>query len=190
MKIKFGILLAIFSLLISCEPKADSASEGVAGVTERSAEELAELREFAPSFSFESIEGGEVALEDLKGKYVYVDIWATWCGPCLRQIPAMKELEEKYRDQNIEIMSVSVDSERDKEKWRKMVAARDMQGIQLYAGNTSSFHKDYNIRTIPKFVLIGKDGEIVSDNPPRPMDHRTGKLNQELIDIFDDLLKE
>ena len=105
----------------------------------RSEEEMAELIDYAPEFKLESIEGGQVALSDLKGKYVYIDIWATWCGPCLRQIPAMKELEEKYRGKNIEIMSVSVDSEKDKDKWRKMIEVREMKGIQLFAGRTSVF---------------------------------------------------
>lgn len=172
----------------NCQSKNEAVEVG--GVTERTPEELAEMKEYAPTFTFESIDGGQIALEDWKGKYVYIDVWATWCGPCLRQIPSMKALEEKYRGQNIEIVSISVDSERDKEKWKKVVEARGMQGTQLYAGQTSSFHNDYQIRSIPKFILIGKEGEIISQNPPRPMDHRTGELNQELTDILDQLLTQ
>lgn len=189
MRVKLNLILLLTIIFFSCGPEQTS-EDGVSGVTLRTEEEMAELLEYAPEFNLESIEGAQVALSDLKGKYVYIDIWATWCGPCLRQIPAMKELEEKYRDKDIEIMSVSVDSEKDKGKWRQMIEARDMKGIQLFAGRTSSFHRDYKIKTIPKFVLVGKNGEIINENPPRPMNHRTGQLNQELIDIFDRLLEE
>lgn len=191
MRVKSLMILLLTILFVSCDPKEQTpADEGVSGVSVRTEEEMAELIDYAPEFKLESIEGGQVALSDLKGKYVYIDIWATWCGPCLRQIPAMKELEEKYRGKNIEIMSISVDSEKDKDKWRKMIEVREMKGIQLFAGRSSSFHRDYKIKTIPKFVLVGKNGEIIDENPPRPMDHRTGELNQELIDIFDRLLEE
>lgn len=185
------VLISLTIAFVSCNLQENKPTEeGVSGVTVRTDEEIAELIEYAPEFKLESIDGGQVALTDLKGKYVYIDIWATWCGPCLRQIPAMKELEEKYRDKDLEIMSVSVDSEKDKDKWRKMIEVREMKGIQLFAGRTSSFHQDYKIRTIPKFVLVGRNGEIIDENPPRPMDHRTGQLNQELVEIFDRLLEE
>lgn len=175
-------------IIWSCQSKNETIEIGE--ITERTAEELEEMKMFAPTFSFESIDGVQIALEDWKGKFVYIDVWATWCGPCLRQIPAMKELEEKYRGQDLEVVSISVDSERDKDKWRKMINAREMKGVQLYAGQNSTFQQDYQIRSIPKFILIGKEGEIISQNPPRPMDHRTGELNKELTDVLDQLLMQ
>ncbi|MDX9705315.1 MAG: TlpA disulfide reductase family protein [Weeksellaceae bacterium] len=192
MKIKlFSVFILSFILFFSCESKVDNKSistTDVVGVTERSPEEIENFKKYAPEFTFESIDGKKVNLKDFKGKYVYVDVWATWCRPCLEQLPAMKEMEEKYRDTDIEFLSISVDKERDKEKWQRMVKNQDMKGVQLYAGGSSTFHRDYQIKTIPRFLLIGKDGELLNDNAPRPMDYRTRGLNGELVEIFDQLL--
>jgi thiol-disulfide isomerase/thioredoxin len=175
-----------FLLIWSCENKKEEIKVGK--ITERTPEEVASIKEYAPMFSFNSIDGKTVSLSDLKGKFVYMDIWATWCGPCRQQIPAMKEIEERYRGKNIEFLSVSVDKDADKAKWEKMVNEQGMKGIQLFAGKGTSFHQDYQISTIPRFLLIGTDGEIISKNAPRPMDYRTGQINQELVAIFDALL--
>ena len=186
MKLTFALPIFLAGILFSCEKKEETQ---IGEITERTPEEIAAIRDYAPAFSFNSIEGNRVSLADLKGKYVFVDIWATWCGPCLQQLPAMKELEEKYRDAGIEFVSISVDNDSDKAKWQKMVQEKEMAGIQLFAGRGSSFHQDYKISTIPKFLIIGKEGEIINENPPRPMDYATGKLNQELISIIDNLLR-
>jgi len=188
MKYKQAFLSVIFGFLLSCDTKNDKVEVGE--VTERTAEEIASHKDFAPEFAFNSMDGKLVSLKDLKGKYVYVDIWATWCRPCIEQLPAMKELEEKYRGQDLEFLSISVDNERDKEKWKRMVNEKEMTGIQLYAGTTSTFHKDYQIKTIPKFLILGKDGEIIDNNPPRPMDYSTRQINHELVAIFDNLLNK
>ncbi len=188
MKFKFVLGFAVIAFMWSCDSKKEDVEVGT--ITERSAEELASFVEYAPAFAFNSIEGNQVSLSDLKGKYLYVDIWATWCRPCLQQLPAMKELEEKYRDTGIEFVSISVDNDRDKAKWQKMVQDKQMKGIQLFAGKGTSFHQDYEISTIPKFLIIGKEGEIISDNAPRPMDHTNGQINQQLVNILDNLMKE
>mgnify|MGYP000914514368 CR=1 FL=1 len=187
MKRNICLFLVFMAFVWSCEKKEEVE---VGGITEKTAEEIAAHKEFAPEFAFNSIEGNRISLSDLKGKYLYVDIWATWCRPCLQQLPAMKELEEKYRDSNIEFVSISVDNDRDKAKWQKMVQEKQMGGIQLFAGKGTSFHQDYEISSIPKFIIIGKDGEIINENPPRPMDYETGKVNQQLVSILDNLIKE
>lgn len=187
MKLKIVLLLITAALICSCEKKEEIE---IGEIKERTAEEIASIKNYAPTFTFGSIEGNRVSLTDLKGKYVFVDIWATWCRPCLQQLPAMKELEEKYRGQNIEFVSISVDNDRDREKWQKMVQEKQMSGIQLFAGRGTSFHEDYKISTIPKFLIIGKEGEIINENPPRPMDYATGQVNEQLVSIFDNLLKK
>src|SRR5690606_10528408 len=127
MKTLLGFLIFSSLILIQCK-NSEEIENGT--VTERSPEEIAAIKEFAPDFKLNSIEGNDISLADMKGKYLYVDIWATWCRPCLQQLPAMKELEEKYRDQNIEFVSISVDKDADKAKWAKMVQEKEMQGIQ------------------------------------------------------------
>lgn len=185
--IYFTILVLLLAF-VQC--KKNEEVENVGKVIERTPEEMAAFREYAPAFSFPSIDENEVSLESLKGKYLYVDIWATWCGPCIQQIPAMKALEEHFKGQNIEFVSISVDKDADKNKWKKMINDKQMSGLQLFAGKNNSFSRDYQVSTIPKFLIIGKEGEIIDDNAPRPMDYRTGGLNQELITMIDNLLKQ
>src|SRR5574343_490978 len=87
----------------------------------------------AASFDYENHKGGKTKLEDLRGKYVYIDVWATWCGPCRAEIPHLKKVEEKYHGKNIEFVSISVDVDKDHEKWQKFVTDKELGGIQLFA---------------------------------------------------------
>jgi thiol-disulfide isomerase/thioredoxin len=121
-------------------------------------------------FTYESIDGKMVSLSDFKGKYVYIDVWATWCGPCQKEIPLLKELEKEFHGKNIVFMSVSIDKPKDKEKWSTTVKEKELEGIQLIADNEwqSSVAVDYMISGIPRFMLIDIDGNILDSRAPRP----------------------
>ncbi len=131
---------------------------------------------------YENFSGGTTSLDDLKGKYVYIDVWATWCGPCKKEIPFLKEVEKKYHDKDIEFVSISVDKKSAYNAWRNMVEEKELTGMQLFADNAfdSKFIKDYNINAIPRFILIDPEGKIVDPNAPRPS-------NPELITLFNEL---
>ncbi len=76
----------------------------------------------SPKFvDYENYKGGTTSLDDLKGKYVYIDVWATWCGPCKREIPYLKEITKKYDGKNITFVSMSIDKKEAYDAWRKMV---------------------------------------------------------------------
>jgi thiol-disulfide isomerase/thioredoxin len=123
----------------------------------------------SPKFvDFENFKGGKTSLDDLKGKYVYIDVWATWCRPCLGQIPALKELEKEYHGKNIAFVSISTDKPDKHEAWKNMIKSKGMSGIQLYAGKNQSFSKEYQINTIPRFIFIDPNGNIIDANAPRP----------------------
>ncbi|MCK7558595.1 TlpA family protein disulfide reductase [Chitinophaga sedimenti] len=77
--------------------------------------------EAALNFSYPDMNGKTVTLKDLKGKVVLVDVWATWCGPCKAEIPSLKALEKEMHDQNVAFVSISVDVEKDKQKWQDFV---------------------------------------------------------------------
>ena len=137
----------------------------------------------APNFNYKNIKGEEVALSDLKGKNVYVDVWATWCGPCLKELPQLEKLQKKYADtDNIVFTSVSIDD--DKEKWEKMVTKKEMKGIQIIGDKAwdSSICKDYMIKGIPRFLLIDKDGKIIDANAPRPSSDKIKTILASLAD--------
>ena len=137
----------------------------------------------SPIFNYENFKGGKTSLEDLKGKVVYIDVWATWCGPCLREIPVLKTLETDYQDKNIAFVSLSIDEKKDYDKWRTMITEKKLEGIQLMADNNwkSKFVTDYGIKGIPRFIIIDIDGRIVSSDAPRPS-------NSEIRVLFDELL--
>lgn len=124
----------------------------------------------SPSFNYENHKGGTTKLEDLRGNYVYIDTWATWCGPCLREIPAMKEVEQKYRGKKITFVGISIDKKEDHTKWREMVTSKNLGGVQLFADSdwNSQFIKDFSITGIPRFILIDPQGNVVDANAPRP----------------------
>lgn len=139
----------------------------------------------SPQFSnYENHKGGTTSLSDLKGKYVYVDVWATWCGPCIREIPSLKEVEKTFHNENIEFVSTSIDELKDHEKWKTMVNDKELGGMQLMADNAwqSEFVKDYGIDGIPRFILIDPEGNIVSADAPRPS-------NPKLVELLEKELK-
>lgn len=125
--------------------------------------------EDAFDFKFKDMEGKEVALSDFKGKLVYIDVWATWCGPCIKQIPSLKKLQDEYKDKDIVFMGVSIDAEKDHEKWKQFLKDEDLSGVQLFAGDRADdISKPYKVGSIPRFILIGKNSKVLSSNAPRP----------------------
>ena len=144
----------------------------------------------SPDFDFENAKGGKTALADLKGKYVYIDVWATWCGPCIREIPSLKKVEKNFHGKNIEFVSLSVDDGRGfkgdavaaKEAWKKMIADKELGGTQIISDNgwKSDFVQGFKINGIPRFILLDPAGNVVNADAPRPS-------SPKLIELFDSL---
>ncbi len=123
--------------------------------------------------NYENYKGGKTSLKDLigKGKYLYIDLWATWCGFCQKEVPLLKNFEEKYHGKNIEFVSINVDKKANYELWKKMIKDKEMGGVQLFAGNDIDhldFAKKYLVTGLPKFILLDPNGKIISRNAPRP----------------------
>ncbi|XCF07780.1 TlpA disulfide reductase family protein [Tamlana crocina] len=133
-------------------------------------------------YNYENYNGNTTSLEDLKGKYVYIDVWATWCAPCRKEIPFLKKIEKNYHNKNIHFVSISLDTPQNHKKWKNMIKKEELGGIQLLADNDfqSEFVKDYVIKGIPRFILLDPNGNIVNSNAPRPS-------NEKLIDLLDEL---
>ena len=122
--------------------------------------------EQAIDFTYPDKDGNNFSLASFKGNLVYVDVWATWCGPCKGEIPSLQKLEEEYHGQNITFLSVSVDT--DKDAWLKMIAEKEMGGVQLWADGWSEITKSYAIFGIPRFMLFSSEGNVISTNSARP----------------------
>jgi thiol-disulfide isomerase/thioredoxin len=145
------------------------------------------LAKGTPSPKFENytdFKGGKKSLDSFKGKYVYIDIWATWCGPCIQQIPFLNTLEKEYHKKNIAFVSISTDESRRsggsweaaENKWKNFVKAKQLTGTQLWAGQDYDFQQAYQINSIPRFILIDPQGNIVDANAPRPSDPRLKEI--------------
>ena len=150
----------------------------------------------APNFTnYQDYNGGTTSLSDLTGKFLYIDIWATWCNPCLAEIPSIKKLESQLKGKNIELVSISVDDGRGYnaesddlalaasiEGWKKMIKDKDLGGRQLLAnaGWESDFIREFKIKSIPRYIILDPKGNIINPDAPRPS-------NPNLINILKDL---
>lgn len=117
-------------------------------------------------FTYTDINGKEVSLSDLKGKYVLIDVWATWCGPCKGEIPYLKKLEEKMHGKKIVFVSISCDQ--DKAAWEKMVKDQNLGGVQLHNAGDKAFMEAFGITGIPRFIMLDKKGNILKAKMIRP----------------------
>lgn len=125
----------------------------------------------SPDFTFVDINGKQVSLKDLRGRYVYIDVWATWCVPCRGELPHLKKLEETFKGMNIAFVSLSCD--KDKAKWEKMVKDDQMGGIQLWGDAGNAFLNAYRVQTIPRFIFLDPEGRIVNPDMTRPSQPET-----------------
>lgn len=137
----------------------------------------------APVVVLQDTTGTDIPLAKLKGKYLYIDFWATWCGPCIAEMPALDTLQHDYADADIAFLSISVDKEKDKQKWKDFVAERQLKGVQVWVDEENSrvFTEAFNIKQIPRFVLLDPEGHIVNANAPRPSDKRIRQLLDKIL---------
>jgi len=132
--------------------------------SKRELKQIAMIGESAPAFEYESRDGNMVKLSDLRGKFVLLDIWATWCGTCIREIPNMIKSYEKIDKKKIEFVSVCIDIE--KEKLKKYTTEKGVKWTQLFSNGNwkSDVIKKYKVTGIPCLFLINNEGKIVVIN--------------------------
>ena len=130
----------------------------------------------APDFTLYDIDNEPVSMSDFLGKVVYLDFWASWCGPCMREVPFAKELKERMKDQeDLVFLYISIDTNPD--EWKKSVYENEIKGVHLNVpGRMHEVPASYNVRFIPTFYVIGRDGKIFDNKPPRPSNENVDSI--------------
>ncbi|WP_316846225.1 TlpA disulfide reductase family protein [Pedobacter psychrodurus] len=133
--------------------------------------------------ALENTDGKPAFFKQYAGKYLYIDVWATWCGPCKRERPYLDELAARYKGKNISFVGVSIDNPNQKQKWLDMVKAETNNNIdQLFAGSASAFVKYYDITAIPRFLIFDREGKLLQYDAPRPSDTKVTVLLDRLLE--------
>ena len=122
-----------------------------------------ELGGKASGFELPSIDGKTVKLSDFKGKYVLLDFWATWCKPCIAEIPNLKNVYKQFGNKNFEIVSVCIDRAEFKPTWEKIIKEYKTNWTQLFdaSGQTA---ESYSIEYFPTIILLDPKGNIIAKN--------------------------
>lgn len=132
-----------------------------------------------PAIVYNDPNGKPIDIKSFKGKYVLIDFWASWCGPCRKAIPEVKELYGLYKAKGFDVLSVSIDT--DNAAWRKAMSEEAMPWAQVLSPDKNKTLSDFMIAGIPTLFLIDREGKII--------EKYTGfspKLKTQLADIFKD----
>lgn len=135
----------------------------------------------APNFEFRNEKGELISLASLQGFVIYLDIWATWCKPCIDEIEPSKKLQKKLSNKKIKFVNVCIESKN--ESWLNLIKEKKFNGIQLYCPkeDEEKFKESYVVQGIPRNIIIDKEGKIYDINAKRPSD---AELEKELLKIL------
>jgi len=133
-----------------------------------------------PDFAFENADGETVNLSQLRGKLVYIDVWATWCGPCLREHPHWDQLVADFEGENIAFLAVSIDNSKD--PWLRMLGEKTMAGLHWFVENNwnSDFAQHFLVQSIPRFILLDEKGRVLEPSAARP----SGNIGQTIANYL------
>ena len=135
----------------------------------------------APEIDLPGPDGQNVKLSSLRGKYVLLDFWASWCGPCLREVPNVKAIYDDYHDKGFEIYGVSLDEPEQREAWLQKIDEYAMNWVQVSSlkGWECPAAQRYAVTGIPKMFLLDREGRIIA------MDLRGEALREKVASLFE-----
>jgi thiol-disulfide isomerase/thioredoxin len=146
-----------FEHCLACESPTDSSYLRTKHFAENPALSYAKR---APAFTVTALDGTKFTLDEMGGRVVLIDFWATWCGPCNEELPHMKKIAKEFAGQPLVIISVSWDS--DDAKWKAFIAKNEMTWVQ-YRDANHELSKKFGIDAIPHYFTIDSDGVLTSE---------------------------
>jgi len=174
---KNTLILIIFILVTACKPKVSGQSQTILDA-DLSDNNLLHLTTATDAYT---------TLDDLiaanKGKVIYVDIWASWCGPCKQMMPASAALKERYTGKDVAFLYISIDT--NMSAWASSAASFNLETSESFIARNypkASFFQNNNVSNIPRYFLYDKTGRMIDDDAMRPVD-------QDLSNTIDALLK-
>lgn len=125
-----------------------------------------DVGDVAPQFSLPDTLGNTVSLSSLKGKYVFIDFWATWCGPCMGEMPNLVSAYKKYKGNKFEILGVSLDLPGTGAKWKNIIRQSKMEWLQVsdLKGWECKAALAYYVNAVPANFLLDPNGKIIAKN--------------------------
>ena len=156
----------IAPLFASLSPVQQNSKIGLKFAKIVAAAKLTSVGATAPDFTQNDVNGKPVSLKDFRGKYVLVDFWASWCGPCRAENPNVVKAYHKYQDKNFTIPGVSLDRPGAKDAWLAAIKADDLEWTQVSDLQfwNNAVVKLYGIQSVPQNFLIDPTGKIISHN--------------------------
>ena len=163
-KIFLSIIMTVVAMTGCADNSKKQQAEPEAAIMEAETEEVAEVEAVAadgieaPDFTLNDINGKPLTLSSLRGKYVILDFWGSWCGWCIKGIPQMKEYYQKYAGK-FEILGI--DCNDPEEKWKAAVEKYELPWLHVYNTRDSKVLEQYEIEGFPTKIIVGPDGKIV-----------------------------
>ncbi len=143
------------------EFRQDNPYPEYAEVVEKVVREASKLKpgQPAPDFTLDDLQGQSVSLSDFKGQAVFLDFWASWCGPCIEAVPYLEKIKQQTRDQQVIFLNISLDPAAE---WHPAVAEHGLTGVHVHApgGWQAAVAQLYQVRGIPSYFLVGPDGRM------------------------------
>lgn len=185
--VKMAVMAVLVALTACAKVKSGVQLQGKEtggnGDNVATAKEMTKASQSVPEALLTTPEGETVKLSSLiKGKFTYIDVWATWCGPCCQEIPFLEKLVEKFKgNDKVQFLSISLDQDTD--AWLKMLELVKPQWTQFIIQGEAAeqFSMDWRIRGIPRFIMINPDGTVFSADATRPSNAVTVSTIEEQI---------
>ncbi|WP_337040517.1 TlpA family protein disulfide reductase [Emticicia sp. 17c] len=135
----------------------------------------------AKAFTLKDIDGKEVSLKDFNGKVVFLDFWASWCGPCIYDMKFTEKAKTYFKDKDVVFIQISMDTE---SEWREAIKLYDLKGINLRVDDNGTLIKNYAVTSVPSYFLIDKNGNFALSKTIDPSDNEGKTLIQQIEEVL------